>query len=134
MADDKQSDLWLTDIEVAKSRAREETKPILANFTGSDWCGWCIKLEEEVFSEDVFKDYAREHLVLLKIDFPRHSPLPENQQQANHKLAQLYQVPGFPCLLILNQEGHELARTGYQPGGAEKYVEHLKGIISDLAS
>ena len=64
-------DGWLTDFEAAKAKAKAENKPMLLDFTGSDWCGWCVKLDKEVFSKAAFKDYADAELVLVEIDFPR---------------------------------------------------------------
>ena len=61
---------WLTDYQAAKKQAKEENKPILINFTGTDWCGWCIKIEKEIFSKEEFKTYAKENLILMEVVFP----------------------------------------------------------------
>jgi len=120
---------WLTDFEAAKKQAAEKNLPILVDFSGSDWCGWCIKLDNEVFSQDEFKDYAEENLVLFLADFPRSKPQPEDIQKQNKALSQKYGVRGFPTVLLLNAGGEVLGRTGYQRGGPEAYVKHLKDLL-----
>lgn len=120
---------WLTDFEQAKKEAAEKNRPILVDFSGSDWCGWCIKLESEVFSKKEFNDFAKDSLVLLQVDFPRRKEQTDEQKHANETLARRYAVQGLPTVLLLDAEGKELARTGYRPGGAENYVKHLKDLM-----
>lgn len=120
---------WETDMEVAKKRAKEENKKILVDFTGSDWCGWCIKLKKEVFDKPEFQEYAQKNLVMLELDFPRKKELPAKEKEQNDKLSEEYQVEGFPTILVINARGKELARTGYVEGGPAKYVEHLKELL-----
>lgn len=121
---------WGTDFEAAKKQAAEQKKPILVDFSGSDWCGWCIKLEKEVLSQDAFKAYAKDNLVLFLADFPRKSKLPEATTKQNEALMDKYGVKGFPTVLLLDAKGELLGQTGYQPGGPEKYIEHLKGLLA----
>ncbi|RYD19129.1 MAG: thioredoxin family protein [Verrucomicrobiaceae bacterium] len=125
---DKDTFKWETDYEVAKKRAKEENKTILVDFTGSDWCGWCIKLKKEVFDQPEFQEYAKKKLVMLELDFPRKTKLPEKLKEQNDKLSEEFKIEGFPTILLLNARGKEVARTGYQEGGPAKYVEHLKEI------
>lgn len=120
---------WETDLEIAKKRAKDEHKTILADFTGSDWCGWCIKLKKEVFDQPEFQDYAKKHLVMLELDFPRKKELPPKEKAQNEKLSEEFKVDGFPSVLLLNARGKEISRTGYQAGGPAKYVEHLKELL-----
>jgi len=124
-----ESVLWLTNYEQALKVATEKNLPVLVDFTGSDWCGWCIKLDKEVFSKDAFKTYAKDSLVLLKIDFPRRTKLPKDEAARNQELAEKFGIRGFPTILLLGADGKEKARTGYQRGGAEAYVAHLKGLL-----
>lgn len=124
---------WIADFEQAKRLAAEQQQPILANFSGSDWCGWCIKLDREVFSKQAFQDYAEDSLVLFLADFPTSKTLPPEQVKQNRGLAERYGVRGFPTILLLDAEGNVLARTGYVPGGPDNYVQHLKGLIQDAA-
>ena len=123
------NDGWLTSLEAAKTEAVKRQVPILVDFSGSDWCGWCIKLDKEVFSKEEFKAYAKTDLVLLLVDFPRKSKLPEDIKKQNDLLAEKFDVQGFPTVLLLNGQGKELARTGYMPGGAEAYVKHVKSLV-----
>src|SRR5213083_3508571 len=74
---------WLTDLPKAQAKAKEEKKLVMLDFTGSDWCGWCIKLNKEVFSKPEFAEYAKKNLVLVEVDFPRHKDLTEEQKKAN---------------------------------------------------
>jgi protein disulfide-isomerase len=120
---------WLTDFEAAKRQAAELNRPILADFSGSDWCGWCIKLDKEVFSKKAFQDYAGTNLVLFLADYPARKPQTDAMKAQNKALAAKYGIEGYPTVLLLDAKGAELARTGYQPGGPEAYVEHLKGLL-----
>ncbi len=122
---------WLTDFEAAKKAVAEKKMPILADFSGSDWCGWCIKLKKEVFSQKEFKDFAKENLVLFMADFPRKSKQDEKTMKQNKELMTKYAVRGLPTVLLVDAEGKVLARTGYKPGGAVSYIEHLKKMIAD---
>ncbi len=120
---------WLTDFAQAKKTAAETQRPVLVDFSGSDWCGWCIKLDQEVFSQAAFKAYAASNLVLLLADYPRKKEQPAELKKQNEGLAETYAIRGFPTILLLDAAGKELARTGYRAGGAEAYVEHLKQLL-----
>ncbi|TVP76691.1 MAG: thioredoxin family protein [Puniceicoccaceae bacterium] len=123
------SGAWLTDFEAAKAKAAAEQKPLLLDFSGSDWCGWCIRLDDEVFSQSSFKEFAASELVLVKLDFPRDKAQSDEVKAQNRALAGKYGVRGFPTILILSAEGEKIEQTGYRPGGAEAYVQHLRGIL-----
>ncbi len=120
---------WLTDFGEAKRLATEQKKPILMDFSGSDWCGWCIKLDREVFSKEAFAAYAKDNLVLFLADFPKTKELPANTATQNKELAEKYGVRGFPSVLLVDAEGRVLAETGYRPGGAAAYVAHVKELL-----
>jgi len=119
---------WLTSYEKAKKQAAVENKDILMNFTGSDWCGWCITLAEEAFSKPAFNEESLTHFVLLELDFPKGKELPVTLQAQNDSLQARYQVEGFPTILLTDSSGRPYARTGYQPGGARGYLAHLKEL------
>ena len=120
---------WLDNFEKAKTIAKDKSLPILADFTGSDWCPWCMKLDEEVFSQKEFKEYASQNLILMKVDFPRTSKLQAGVAQQNDKLAETYGVEGFPTIILISSDGKVIAQTGYMEGGAAKYVESLKELL-----
>jgi protein disulfide-isomerase len=122
---------WLTDFEAAKQEAAKRNLPILADFSGSDWCSWCKRLDQEVFQDAGFKEFASERFVLFMADFPRNKPQPEAEKQQNKDLAETFKVRGFPTVMILDAKGAVLARTGYRRGGAAAYVEHLKELTND---
>ncbi len=120
---------WLTSFAAAQAAARKGNKVIFVNFTGSDWCGWCIRLNKEVLSQKAFLDYAGEKLILLKIDFPRRIPQTKEQRASNRALADKYGIEGYPTILLLDAEGNVLAKTGYRRGGAGAYVKHLQQLL-----
>lgn len=119
---------WLTSYEQAKQQAAAENKDILMNFTGSDWCGWCITLADEAFSKPAFNEEALKHFVLLELDYPKGKELPVTLQAQNDSLQARYQIEGFPTILLTDSSGRPYARTGYQPGGARGYLAHLKEL------
>lgn len=121
---------WLVDYNQALAQAKQRNLPILINFSGSDWCGWCIKLMDEVFSKPEFMSYAKDNLVLLNLDFPRKTKLPPAQAKANEELASQFGIQGFPTVVLLDANGTQIGQTGYQPGGPEKYITHLKQLIN----
>ena len=124
---------WSHDFEAAKKQAEEENKSLLLDFTGSDWCGWCIKLNEEVFQHDAFKDGVKDKFVLVEVDFPRdNSKLSEETKEQNKMLGEKYAVRGYPTILLVDAKGKPFGETGYQKGGPEKYVEHLDELLAGL--
>lgn len=122
---------WETDFEKALSSAKASGKHILLDFSGSDWCGWCIRLEKEVFSQDAFKDFAEENLVCVLVDFPRAKEQTEELKKQNLDLARKYGIRGYPTIIILSPEGMPVGKTGYLQGGPREYSQHLKKIIED---
>ena len=121
---------WITDYQQALKLSAETGNPILANFTGSDWCIWCKRLSKEVFTEQAFIEYAKLNLILLKLDFPKTIQLPEAEKLQNNELLRKFGVQGFPTIVLMDKEGIEIARTGYQEGGAGLYVNHLKQLLT----
>ncbi|MGB5850142.1 MAG: thioredoxin family protein [Ignavibacteriaceae bacterium] len=120
---------WTANLEKAIETAKAENKAVLVNFTGSDWCKWCFKLSDEVFSKDAFKEYADENLILVKLDFPRSISQSNETKTYNQSLAQKYGVQGFPTIIIFNSQGKPVAKTGYQQGGAANYVTHIQSFL-----
>ena len=121
---------WFTDFDEASAEAKSSGLPILLDFTGSDWCGWCIRLDKEVFSQPEFKAYASKSLVLVKLDFPRAGKQSNALKKQNEALSKKYEIRGFPTIVLVSPEGEEIERTGYQRGGAAEYVSHLKELLA----
>ena len=120
---------WTSDFAAAKKQAAESKKDLLIDFTGSDWCGWCIKLNDEVFKHEPFKEGVKDSFVLVELDFPNDkSKLSEETIAQNQELGEKYAVRGYPTILLCDAEGRPYASTGYQAGGPEKYVAHLNEL------
>ena len=119
---------WLTDAPKAQAQAKKENKLVLLDFTGSDWCGWCIKLKGEVFDLKEFKDYADKNLVLVEVDFPRKKQLSAEQKKANTALQQKYKIQGYPTVIVLNGEGKKLGELGYVKGGPKAFIAELEKL------
>ena len=122
---------WETDFEKALATAKASGKYMLLDFSGSDWCGWCIRLEKEVFSQDAFKDFAKENLVCVLVDFPRAKEQTDELKQQNLELARKYDIKGYPTIIILSPNGEPVGITGYLQGGPWEYARHLKKIIEE---
>lgn len=119
---------WETNYNKALEKAKIDGRYLLLNFSGSDWCGWCIRLEKEVFSKKAFKRYAEEKLELVLLDFPRKKQ-GKKEKAHNIALAQKYGVQAFPTVLLLSPDEKPVARTGYRRGGPKPYVKHLEEMI-----
>lgn len=119
---------WLTDYPKAQQEAKTSHKLVLLNFTGSDWCGWCIRLDREVFSRPEFKDYASKNLVLVEADFPRGKAQDASLKRQNEELATQYQVIGFPTIVVLNGDGRKIGELGYMPGGPGAFIAELEKL------
>jgi thioredoxin-related protein len=126
---------WVTDWEAAKAQAAKEDKTLLIDFSGSDWCGWCIKLDKEVFSQDVFQAAAKDKYVMVLLDYPRDKSGQSDELKAqNKKLQQEFKVRGYPSVFLATADGAPFAKTGYQAGGPEAYLKHLDGFMAKHAA
>ena len=120
---------WTSDFEAAQKQAADSKKDLLIDFTGSDWCGWCIKLNDEVFKHDAFKNGVKDTFVLVELDFPKDkSKISDEVRAQNEKLNEKYGIEGYPTILLTDADGRPYATTGYQKGGPEKYVAHLNEL------
>jgi len=117
---------WFIDAKVAQEKAKRENKYVLLDFTGSDWCGWCMRLKSEVFDRPEFAEFARTKLVLVEVDFPRRKEISDAQKQANTQLASTYHITGYPTLIVLNQDGKAVGQLGYVSGGPAAFIEKLE--------
>jgi protein disulfide-isomerase len=120
---------WLHDWNKAQEEAKANHKLLFLNFTGSDWCGWCIKFDKDVLSQPQFKNYAHDNLVLVELDFPRKKSQPTDEKKQNVHLAQQYEVLGFPTIVVLNSNGQKVWQfDGYFPGGPEAFIAQLQKL------
>ena len=120
---------WLRDFSKAQEEAKTNHKLLFLNFTGSDWCGWCIKLDKDIFSQEQFKHFAHDNLVLVELDFPRRKSQPTEERKQNMELAQKFEVLGFPTLVVLNSDGQKVWQfDGYFPGGPEAFIAQLQKL------
>lgn len=123
---------WVTNYEEALNTAKAEKKPLLLFFTGSDWCGWCHKLENEVLDTMDFSDAAGSKFVFVMVDFPMKKALDPKLTQQNKDLQKKYDVKGFPTVILIDAQQQQIGVTGYRPGGAKAYVDHLMKMVNDF--
>jgi thioredoxin-related protein len=120
---------WLHDYSKAQEEAKANHKLLFLNFTGSDWCGWCIKFDKDVLSQQQFKNYAHDNLVLVELDFPRRKSQPTEVKKQNVQLAHQYEVLGFPTIVVLNSNGQKVWQfDGYFSGGPEAFIAQLQKL------
>jgi protein disulfide-isomerase len=114
---------WQTDYAAAKSAATQQNKYILLDFTGSDWCPYCIQMDKEVFAKPAFSTFAGDKLILVKLDFPRKANQSAAEKSQNQELAKKYGIEGFPTYVLLDPSGKEVRRqVGYLEGGPEAFI------------
>lgn len=124
---------WIADFDKAVQVAKQSNRDLLVDFTGSDWCGWCKRLDAEVFKHDEFLKAAEKSFVLVSLDFPRAEEIKAKvpNPQRNEELQEKYAVQGFPTILLMTVDGDVYGRTGYRPGGPSEYVKHLDELRGD---
>ena len=114
---------WETDVKKAQEQAKSSNKLVFLDFTGSDWCGYCKRMQAEVFSKPEFQEYAAKNLILVELDFPRSKPQSAAVKTQNMKLASEYEIEGFPTLIVLSPDGKRVANFfGYMEGGPEAFI------------
>jgi protein disulfide-isomerase len=119
---------WEEDFEKGLAKAKATGKPALVDFTGSDWCIWCQRLDKEIFSQSEFKDYVKDKYQLVTVDFPQLHPLPQKKAEEHQALADKYHVEGFPTVIVLNGDGKEIGRLGYVEGGPKAFIAELEKV------
>jgi protein disulfide-isomerase len=119
---------WGEDYAKALAEAKSEKKLVLLDFTGSDWCGWCIRLNKEVFSKTEFKDYAAKNLVLVEVDFPRSKAQSAELKAQNDKLQKQFKIEGYPTIIVLNSAGKKVGELGYEEGGPAAFTKKLDAL------
>jgi protein disulfide-isomerase len=122
---------WYTSYEQAAAEAKKSGKPLMMLFTGSDWCRFCILLQKEVLSTSDFKDWAKQEVVLLEVDFPHDKTQTKEIVEQNNDLQTKYQVEGYPTLVILDPAGRQIASMGYPAGKGKEWLQSIKKGIAD---
>ena len=130
-------DGWMVNLDEAYAESEESGKPIMANFTGSDWCGWCKKLSASVFNKPEFKEWAQDNVVLLELDFPRRFQVPTEIKKQNTDLQQAFQVRGYPTIWVFDLAKDEedrysinaFGKTGYKASVGE-FTGYIESLIS----
>ena len=124
---------WFADFDVAQRKAKAEGKDMLVDFTGSDWCVWCHRLDGEVFSKASFQEYAAENFVVVALYFPNDEAIKAKvpNPERNEELMKKFGVSGFPTVLLLTPEGEVYGKTGYRPDGPEGYIENLTKLRTE---
>jgi protein disulfide-isomerase len=119
---------WTINPKDALKQAKLENKKVFLFFTGSDWCGWCKRLEAEILTTRQFKDYAAQKLVLVKLDFPRNIDLGDTVRNRNFQLAKKYNIEGYPTIIVLNSAGEQVGTLGYMEGGPAGFLQRLSAL------
>lgn len=131
---------WHTNFEKAMQLSVKEKKPLMLFFTGSDWCGWCIRLQKEVFHKSEFTAWAKDKVILVELDFPRKKQLEPSMQQQNYGLQNALQVRGYPTIWFVTAEKKDdgkinlsqLGSTGYVAGGPEAWLTGANQILANF--
>ena len=130
--------MWLTNIDQAIAQSMETEKPIMLFFTGSDWCGWLKRLVKEVFDQKEFKDWAKDKIIPVELDFPRRDKLDENLITQNRQLQRLFAVQGYPTIWLVRPQYQEenkvnfekLGKTGYVRGGVSNWIQSAEQFLN----
>lgn len=130
---------WHTDVSEAAKISLDQKKPMLFFFTGSDWCGWCIRLQKEVFHKPEFAKWASDNVVLVELDFPRRTPQDESLRAQNQNLQQMFDVKGYPTIWMVQPELKEgkkvnldaLGNLGYVKGGPDAWLAVADNILKN---
>lgn len=126
--------VWMSNYDEAARAAKDQNKPLVLFFTGSDWCVWCKKLESEALETKDFEQAAASQFVFVKIDFPQKGSQPAAQATQNKDLQKRFDVRGFPTIVILTPQGQKIGVTGYRPGGGKSYASHLMKMVEEFTS
>ncbi|PWB24902.1 thioredoxin family protein [Flavobacterium sp. HTF] len=132
---------WYTDVREAITVSNKENKPMLMFFTGSDWCGWCIRLQNEVLKTPEFTKWASQNVVLVELDYPRRSQQTAEIKTQNSELQQAFGIQGFPTIYFTSAESKDgkvnfkgLGQTGYVAGGPSAWLAVADGIVNPKKS
>jgi thioredoxin-related protein len=127
---------WETNVNKAIEVSKKTKKPLLLFFTGSDWCGWCIRLQKEVLKTPEFATWAKDNVVLVELDYPRSKPQSNEIKQQNGQLQQIFGIQGYPTVFFSNVQEtsgkinfQALGNTGYVAGGPKAWLAVADGIL-----
>ena len=134
--------VWYENLQEAVKISKKENKPLMLFFTGSDWCGWCLRLQKEVFFKPEFTKWANENVVLVELDYPRKKAQPAHIKTQNAQLQSQFGVRGYPTIWFvqadINSSGQlnlsQLGKTGYVKGGPETWISWANQHIEDYNS
>lgn len=126
--------IWTTNYEEACVLSKKTGKPLVLFFTGSDWCSWCSKLDEEALATSEFAEAVNDRFIFLKVDFPMHIILPIEQIKQNKSLQDKFSVRSFPVLVLLDANQKQIGTVGYRPGDGKQFAAHLLKMIDNYAS
>jgi protein disulfide-isomerase len=121
---------WLDNYAAALAEAEKSKRFVLADFTGSDWCGWCVRLKAEVFDTPEFKAWAAKNAVLLELDFPQAKRLKPEVKLQNEKLAAANRIEGYPTILFFDSKGAAVGKMGYERGGPAVWLKKADEILA----
>ena len=132
-----EGEAWETDLNKAIGLSYETKKPIMLFFTGSDWCGWCIRLQNEVFRTETFTKWAKENVILVELDYPRKKEQPQTIKDQNRQLQQMFAVQGYPtCHFVMpvpTDDGRinlaPLGQNGYMAGGPDAWIAKVSEFL-----
>ena len=130
---------WHTDINKAIELSTKENKPLFLFFTGSDWCGWCIRLQNEVFKKPEFASWATKNVVLVELDFPRKTKLEATLQAQNNELQKMFNITGDPTVWFVKPQNtpnginlQQMGKMGYLAGGTQTWLMAADRIITTV--
>ncbi len=119
---------WKTNLNEAKTEAARDNKNIILVFSGSDWCGPCIKLDKTIWQSEQFKKEAQKKWIMVRADFPKKkaNQLSPELTESNNQLAEKYNPNGdFPLVVLIDKNGKVIAKTGYKNLEPEEYIAQL---------
>jgi protein disulfide-isomerase len=126
---------WKTNYEQAVAESKASSKPLVLFFTGSDWCGWCNRLDEEAFDTAEFADGTRDKFIFVKLDYPLYSQQDPQLKTQNQQLKQKFNIRSYPTVIIWDaQSNQQIGQTGYRPGGGKQYAAHLSQMLNDYSA
>lgn len=121
--------IWHTDYKNALEMAKKENKPLLLYFTGSDWCGWSMKLKKEILDSDPFISEVKDQFVFMQIDFPIYKNLPPNEIEQNRLLKEKNDIQNFPVLVLMDNKERIISKLSYISEGAKSYADYLIKLV-----